>query len=140
MPLKKCFKCETDKDISEFYKHKGMSDGHLNKCQECTKKDVLRYRKENINKVRAYDRMRGGTQKRIDANTKRTREYRVKFPLKYKAITAVNNAISDGRLIKPKVCSLCLLEGRQIEGHHNDYSEPLDVVWLCSACHKKMHF
>jgi hypothetical protein len=38
--LKKvCFKCNEEKEITEYYKHKEMSDGHLNKCKNCTKKD-----------------------------------------------------------------------------------------------------
>lgn len=36
---KKCFKCDVTKELNEYYKHPGMSDGHLNKCKECTKKD-----------------------------------------------------------------------------------------------------
>lgn len=50
--MKTCFKCDKKKPVNEFYKHKKSSDGHLNKCKECTKIDV----KRNLDKVgSAYD-------------------------------------------------------------------------------------
>lgn len=136
---KKCFKCGNIKDIRDFYKHKMMSDGHLNKCKECTKNDVNEHRKKNLEKIREYDRRRGRTEKRIKLNTERTKEYRKKFPLKYKAHSKVNHAIKSGTLIKPDKCSICGFGGK-IEAHHDDYHKPLDVVWVCSICHKKFHY
>ena len=90
--MKKCFKCGIEKELDEFYRHSRMADGHLNKCKECTKNDVAKYREENIDKIREYDRRRGGTKKKIELNTKLTKIYREKFPLKYKAHCKLNNA------------------------------------------------
>jgi len=44
---KVCFRCETEQPLSQFYKHKQMADGHLNKCKTCTKKDSGKREKEN---------------------------------------------------------------------------------------------
>ncbi len=45
--MKKCISCQEQKEIFEFYKHKGMSDGYLNKCKECSKIDS----KKRINEL-----------------------------------------------------------------------------------------
>ncbi len=53
-----------------------------------------------------------------------------------KAHMAVHSAVRDGTLKKPKVCEQCK-RGGVIQGHHEDYSKPLSVNWLCVGCHNK---
>jgi len=70
---KDCFKCGIRKPLDEFYKHKQMGDGHLNKCKTCTRKDtadrvaiksndpewVFKERERHRLKAEEYSRERG---------------------------------------------------------------------------------
>ena len=48
----------------------------------------------------------------------------------------VGRAISSGLLVR----SPCVMCGdSDTHGHHADYSEPLDVVWLCKNHHSRHH-
>ena len=57
---------------------------------------------------------------------------------KIKTHSLVAKAIKEGKLIKPTECSRCGKEG-WVEGHHKDYSKPLEVEWLCRKCHRGIH-
>ena len=61
--------------------------------------------------------------------------------LKKAAWQMVFRAERDGRLIKPKSCEFCgrTVKSTQIFAHHEDYTIPLDVHYLCDVCHKKAH-
>lgn len=51
---------------------------------------------------------------------------------------AVKRAVDSGELIKPNRCQRCEKE-IHLEGHHEDYSRPLEVIWLCILCHEMRH-
>jgi hypothetical protein len=53
MELKKCLDCSVKKPLSDFYKHKGMSDGRLNKCKEC-KRSYQKKREQELRKDESY--------------------------------------------------------------------------------------
>jgi ribosomal protein S27AE len=50
----------------------------------------------------------------------------------------VRTAVYQGRLSKPSTCEVCGAEG-PVQGHHDDYSKPHDVRWLCGTCHGFTH-
>jgi hypothetical protein len=82
---------------------------------------------------RAYSRARGQhptTQSRIA-------EYKRANPEKVAAQQKVTYALKTGRLVRGK-CQVCGTDIR-IHAHHEDYSKPLDVWWLCAVHHKARH-
>ena len=150
--MKKCFKCGFTKPLSEFYKHSQTLDGYFNKCKECTKKDVYKYRDKNIEKIKAYDRNRPNHKERLKANKERLlknpealkkykekqRQWGFKNKEKRNAHCKVARALLRGILIRPVKCEKCgAIE--KIEAHHDDYSKPLEVKWLCVECHNQRH-
>ena len=131
--VKTCFKCGEEKPLNDFYRHPMMGDGRLNKCKSCTKKDVRMNRRKRIDYYREYDRQRGNRQ-----GYEYVKQYRNKNGYKYAAHRAVDNAVRSGSLKRPENCEQCGVSCTP-HGHHDDYAKPLDVRWLCAACHRQWH-
>lgn len=133
--MKRCFKCQVSKPLTDFYRHPMMADGYLGKCQQCTRTDT----KENYRKRRdqyiAYEH----SEDRINSRRLRARIdtplHRARYPEKYKARMKVGNALRCGRISK-QPCWVC--GAMKVEAHHIDYSRPLDVLWLCREHHRKI--
>lgn len=142
--MKVCWDCEINKSLRAFYVNKGMKDGHQNRCIECSRIAARRNRAENIDRIRAYDRERGDDPKRKLANKLRAHLYRSRRasygkrdPVKRAANVILGNAVRDGKIIK-KPCKKCGSKVR-VHGHHDDYTKPLKVTWLCPTCHGEHH-
>ena len=150
--MKTCFKCKIEKPLTEYYKHGQMKDGRLNKCKDCTKKDVsIRYSK-NPEKLKSYELSRASLPHRIAARkayslTIKGRErggaakskWAENNRIKRGANQIVGNAVRDGKLSKPTTCESCHSAPKRLHGHHDDYAHPLSVRWLCPGCHNKWH-
>lgn len=147
--IKRCNKCSLYWPIEDFYRHKEMLDGYLNICKHCTKIRVKNHRKENIEKVKEYDKKRANLQHRVEARRKYSKsdqgkmarhransKYRSQNPKKYKAHSMVSWALRNGELVK-KNCEVC--GSKKTEAHHDNYNKPLEVRWLCDRHHKEWH-
>lgn len=53
--MKKCFKCNVEKPLDDFYKHPATLDGRVNKCKECNKLDVRKNYKSKVSQYKSYD-------------------------------------------------------------------------------------
>jgi hypothetical protein len=110
-------------------------------------------REENLEFYRLYDLIRGQLPQRQYAAFKETRQrynktkkakqiigkynkkWRLENPEKIKAHSDVQDAIIAGTL-KIEPCIHC---GKKAHAHHDDYSKPLDVMWLCPQHHADRH-
>lgn len=65
------------------------------------------------------------------------REWRKRNPEACRAHTILDWEIRCGRVV-PQPCEVC--GEPKTHGHHDDYSKPLEVRWLCSHHHRKLHW
>ena len=125
-----------------------MGDGLLGKCKECTKKDTKeRIARKSIeqpwvDQERERCRIKAELARACGRDSKTSAEKRKQWesrnPHKKLAHNKVSNAIRDGFLLKKEICEDCLVEKAK-HAHHEDYSKPLEVVFLCFKCHGKRH-
>lgn len=145
-----CRYCKQDKPRADFYESAIRRNG-TGDCKECVRSRVRANRAKKIEYYREFDRQRGSLPHRVqarkeyaqteagkEAHARATSKSRRENPYRYQATNAVNNAVRDGRLVKPDTCESCNNKCNP-HGHHCDYNKPLDVMWLCTNCHIEWH-
>ena len=96
------------------------------------KRDKERYRL----KVEATGRKVGERPPPL-TNTERKRRHFEKNPVRYSAMKIYRYALRRGKLVRGP-CAVCGAT-EDIDGHHTDYTKPLEVVWLCKPHHREEH-
>jgi len=138
MATKICFKCNTEKELSEYYKHKQMGDGHLNKCKECTKKDV---------DIREKELRQNPDWVEKEAKRHREKYYRLGYREKHKPTPEMKKE-TIGRWVQkfPEKMEAKKIMGKKIKSekgnlHHWSYNKEhyLDVIDLTIREHSKAH-
>ncbi len=139
--MKVCFKCNTNKPLSDYYRHAQMGDGHLNKCKDCTKKDSMgRYEElKDDQTFRDSERTRGrkkyhrlykydpSTVNNVEKRKKRMR-WIEKYPEKAAAASAVQSERKKSNI-------------KGVHCHHWSYQieHQKDVIHLQAKEHYKAH-
>jgi hypothetical protein len=129
---------------SQYYRdyydaNKERVDAYRQEWRERTKDEKAAYDKEyrELNKEELAIKRRDYAKANVDKALVRNRTYRQAHPDRYAAHCAVNNAVQSGKLIK-EPCEECGTT-ETVQAHHDDYSQPLYVRWLCVAHHTEVH-
>lgn len=133
--MKNYFKCGEEKPLRDYYVHPKMADGHLNKCKTCVIEYARRRRVESPEIISAIDQKRGQRPDRKRLAKGYLKSTRARHPEKYHARMAIANAVRGGRISRMP-CEVC--GDPKSEGHHDDYSKPLEVRWLCFKHHREV--
>lgn len=130
---KRCSRCGQYREISRFACSSYTRDGMQSWCYECTNE----YRKTNRTSQNAATKrwaIRFKEKNGISVGAAWSR----KNPDKKRAYNATSNLVRTGKIIKPSECECCGSK-EKIEMHHEDYSQPDKVWFLCRKCHLVLH-
>lgn len=127
---------------------------HAEYMREWRHKNIEDQKAKHANYMKSW--RKGLSDEQKENRRKKSAELRAKTPKKYveyshkwqknnpeknRAHKAIYRAINRGDL-KRKPCEQCLkdgIENMNVQGHHEDYSKPLEIVWLCSQHHRDVH-
>jgi hypothetical protein len=138
-----CPCCKEWKTSDGFPKATRARNGLSSYCRKChaflCKTTVDKINKRRLNREYARRARKADPEKfraRGRANSKKV--VAANGPA-YRAYKKLHSEINKGNIEKPTRCSSCNRK-HKLTAHHEDYSKPLDVEWLCYECHGKRHW
>lgn len=153
---KKCAECLKIKPRKEFSLRRAAKDGLQRKCKGCAAIYIKKYTQRTGKKADAVERQRRyrGTEigriKRAEWRKAHSGEYYKRYKGSPLWAAAMERRRAKRRQLHlPKIysqvqrnlekmpCEKC--GAFPAEAHHEDYSRPLDVTWLCKSHHSRRH-
>lgn len=126
---RRCSRCGITKALDEFWPDASKATGRAYWCKDC---HLDHRRGDGREAHQRYLRSESGRASTA-RNTAKTRS----DPLKNRAHVAVQVAVANGSLVA-QPCEVCG-STRRVHAHHDDYTKPLDVRWLCPLHHRRHH-
>jgi hypothetical protein len=136
---KRCRTCKTELPLLAFARHNGSQDGYRQHCRECLRTGRRQPTRET-EEQRTQRKRRQSRKKWQRSHLEALARHQARFPKAAAATRAVQAGIKAGRITPAKECQAidCTVSGR-LEAHHNDYTRPLEVLFVCPAHHRRGH-
>jgi hypothetical protein len=109
------------------------SPGMQGICRRCSNLKGAKWRRRNVETRRLYDRI-----SKAKARSPHAPGYRA-YLLRNSCYGKVKYAIKKGWLKRPARCEVAGCMVKRTVAHHDDYSKPLEVRWLCIGHHAEHH-
>ena len=134
---RRCTTCAALKPLAAFVRSARSSTGYRSTCRACRRDYTAQWRLDHPGYQRAYDVTRKGR----TVHRRGAARQRKAHPERVRAQNLLRYAVRSGGILKPVMCPVCQLWAapRHMNGHHPDYSKPLDVEWMCLWCHRDLH-
>jgi len=134
MNTRYCSQCGQEKPLDEFDVNKTKPLRRAYRCKECRREYDRQHSSkksktpQKIEQVRRWHQSERGRMMDKQRRLLRKDKIRTKNMLNY---------LIERGIIQRQPCIRCGEENGQ--GHHPDYSKPLEVVWLCQTHHSEEH-
>lgn len=129
--VKRCRTCKETKSLPKFAKSARAKDGRRRDCRDCVASGSHK---------RAPRRTKSDTPESRAAMRAAVKSWKSRNPEAHQANQILNRAIKSGLVARPQRCQIkgCRYAGRT-EGHHADYSQPLQAIFCCPSHHRRIH-
>jgi ribosomal protein S27AE len=145
---KYCRHCKQLKPHTAFTPTKKYRDGYQSWCRTCVaQRNLVTYHAKDPT-TRGVTQWANYHPQEASAARARRRKFRpdltnaahrrwiARYPEKHATHHAVYRALTKGLLTRPTTCEQCGMPCKPA-AHHDDYSQPLVVRWLCPRCHSR---
>lgn len=134
---------ERSNAIKKAYKERNR-EAYLLQQREYAKNRYLQNREEILEKEKSPERIKvfkdwyANNRERLNKKCLERYHSDEEVRIKYRARDKVHKALKNGTMVKPSNCEACLSQ-LNLQAHHEDYKDPLRVIWLCRSCHYKLN-
>lgn len=120
---------------------------NIEDARACARRSYYKHRRKRLdgsmawakkNRKRVYESWKRRLQNPVKkaAVLASYKKYAHKNRLKRNAQSNLRRAIRIGKIARG-ICQVC--GESKTDAHHNDYSKPLEVIWLCPIHHRNLH-